>query len=242
MPEPKSARIWVIAAVSVIIVLAAGVTLLELDSSVTTSSPSSGAQSSTSTAVTSLTTSTNVSGTSKLSLRLRINSTTLTVGQNLSVSISDFNSADTSENVSVAAKWPISNLTLYACGTLDFPFGVAIIKGNYDEGNLSSGATLQVVEGGPQSCQSGPNFTNYYFEPNSDKATLSGGCVSSSSCEQPFYMSQTIVISGYWTGGVPVPMEPTAPSILHPLQPGEYTVVGGDEWGEVAILHFVVKA
>jgi hypothetical protein len=243
LPKHAYALRWGVATVSVLIVLAAGALLIKVDSPVPTSSSLSlDTQSSVSVVEPLLNTNTIVNGTSDLSLRMAINDTTLTTDQNFTVTISNYNSGATPENVSVAAHWPIANLTLYACGTLNFPFGVAIMKGNYGPGNLSSGTTLQIVESGPQSCPSGPNFSNYYFEPHSDKATLSGGCLSSSVCEQPFHMSQTITISGYWGGGAPVPMEPTPPSVLLPLQPGEYTIVAGDEWGNEAILHFLVKA
>src|SRR5437016_6077177 len=109
-----------VGAISVAVVLAVGVALLELDASpAPPSPPHAGALSSTSASVTSTyvstsatLTSTYVNGSSGLSLRLRINSTTLATGQNLSVSISDYNSADAPKNVSVAAQWPVSNLTL----------------------------------------------------------------------------------------------------------------------------------
>jgi len=236
LQELKHGKRWVIAAVAAAIVVAAGATLFELDPSAAPSPVSSGPRS-----LTRSLTSTYVNGSSGLSLRLTINTTVLTRGQNLSVSISEYNSANTLQNVSVAAHWPISNLTLYPCGRIGYPFGVAVLRGNYEEGNLSLGTTLQIVESGSQSCPSTPGFNNYYFEIHSDKAALSGDCTPSVSCGQPYNASQTIAITGYWTGGAPIPMEPLTPSVLHPLQHGEYTLVAGDEWGNEAILHFVVK-
>jgi hypothetical protein len=138
----------------------------------------------------------------------------------------------------------MANLTTNPCGFDYLPFGVALLKGNYDQANLSSATTIQVFEPGPRPGCSGPgglgNFNDYYFEPHSFKAALSGDLSPdcTGNCAKPMYISQTILIMGYWT------WEPQfqVPVVLHPLQPDKYTLVGGDEWGNVVILHFVVKA
>lgn len=233
MPEwNREEWAWGIVAISTLIVAVVGTAIFQVNSPTASTSLSV-----TRTETTTSLTSTYVNGSSGLSLRLGINSTILTTGQNLSVSISDYNSEDTANNMSVASDWPIANLTLYTCGTIGLPIGVDVLSGNYDKGNLSSGMTLQIVEGGIASCPDAGSFNSYLFEPHNDRATFSGNC--NAGCGVPFYTSETIAISGYWTGGVLLP-DSITPTVLHPLPPGEYTVVGGDEWGNEVILHFVV--
>ena len=46
-------------------------------------------------------------------------------------------------------------------------------------------------------------------------------------------MSSEITVTGYWING--------QEAMLSNFTPGVYTVVGGDEWDALAVLHFVVQ-
>jgi hypothetical protein len=51
-----------------------------------------------------------------------------------------------------------------------------------------------------------------------------------------------VVLEGYWTAGETThPGGGVSEGVLHPFLPGEYTVVAGDEWGQLLLLYFVVK-
>jgi hypothetical protein len=53
-----------------------------------------------------------------------------------------------------------------------------------------------------------------------------------------YAMNATINASGYWTWDRAI--NPSANPVFHPFEPGIYTVVAGDEWGNVVLLHFTV--
>jgi hypothetical protein len=71
---------------------------------------------------------------------------------------------------------------------------------------------------------------SYNFKPSSNIATLFN---VSDPNPQTFEMSTTIKATYYWTGH-------SANSVQHTFDPGVYTVVAGDEWGTLVILHFTV--
>jgi phenolic acid decarboxylase len=74
----------------------------------------------------------------------------------------------------------------------------------------------------------------YVFQPSSDIASV---FYFDSFDPNPdlidFKISSGITVTGYWLNG-----QETTP---HNFTPGVYTVVGGDEWGALAVLHFVVQ-
>jgi hypothetical protein len=105
--------------------------------------------------------------------------------------------------------------------------GYEVLEGGYGLNNFSSGTALwlqlQPSEIGAEGCggsafvgESGSSQNDYYaFSPLSDQNVLSGTYV------------------GYWT-------IPSDASSYRPFPSGVYTVVAADEWGQVAILHFIV--
>ena len=46
-------------------------------------------------------------------------------------------------------------------------------------------------------------------------------------------MSFNLKVRNYWRGDHPN-------AVLHNFEPGVYTVVAGDEWGTLVILHFTI--
>jgi predicted secreted protein len=71
-------------------------------------------------------------------------------------------------------------------------------------------------------------ITGYLFQPMSNNATVLPG-------KGEVSMATRISLSGTYnmTGG--------QPNMLIPFTPGTYTVVAGDEWGNLAFAYFVVK-
>ncbi len=182
---------------------------------------------------TSSTTSKSVKG---LMLSLSLNSTTFQPGQEVSVVIDEQNTLATENNVSASNSWPLRGLSLGPCGTLNYPFGVAIFQGNYTSSNVSSAMPLQLYNPeGIYSCPALFLVNSYSFNPLSDTASVFGGCGSSNPnpCLTDFKISSEITVTGYWSND--------QESVLGNFTPGVYTVVGGDEWGSLAVLHFVVQ-
>ena len=64
----------------------------------------------------------------------------------------------------------------------------------------------------------------------SDNASVFAGCIPGPCFAEA--MSSTLSFKGYWNGGTP--------GAFTDFTPGVYTVVGGDEWGTLAVLHLQV--
>ena len=130
-------------------------------------------------------------------------------------------------------EWPLSGLSLGPCGPLNFPVGVAIIQGYYTSSDVSAGRPLGLYQPGEYSCPAIlSEIDAYVFQPSSDRASIVGSCTT-----EPCFaenMSSTVGARGYW-------IESLLPSAaFSEFAPGLYTAVGGDEWGTLAVLHFLV--
>lgn len=68
----------------------------------------------------------------------------------------------------------------------------------------------------------------FVFQASSDNATIFGSCQSSGGCLTES-VDASIAANGYWSG-----------DSFTSFPSGVYTVVAGDEWGGIAILHFTV--
>jgi hypothetical protein len=112
-----------------------------------------------------------------------------------------------------------------------YPFGVAIFQGYYTTGlNLSKVTPLNLIEPVIEHGRIehfGENFV-YNFKPSSDIAVFNyGGTINNSP------MKDEINIEGYWTS--------SGSYSFSNFEPGVYTIVAGDEWGALLVLHFTVS-
>lgn len=165
-----------------------------------------------------------------LSLTLSLNSTILQHGQEILVTIDEQNTLAVVNNVSASDNWPVKGLSLGPCGTLNYPVGVAIFQGYYT--NVLSGTPLQLYEPGAYHCPLVlADIKAYAFQPLSDIASIVCSWLSSP-CETESMTSQ-VAATGYWTD--------SQEATFSDFTPGVYTVVGGDEWGTLVVLHFVVE-
>ena len=74
---------------------------------------------------------------------------------------------------------------------------------------------------------------SYIFEPLGDNATVYGAAV--------FSVGARLVTNGYYAPGQTYNHAlPNGGETITPFEPGMYTVVAGDEWGQVAFGHFEV--
>ena len=165
-----------------------------------------------------------------LQLRLSLNATTLAPGQTFSITVSEYNTLTTTNNVTAASSWDLDGLELGPCGhsygPTQGPLGVEVFYGHYAEANVSQAEPLSIYPF-PVAC---PQFirliTGFYFQPLSDNAYW-----------LPSFGGNGTAVAG----SVAVSNEyPNPSSTGQLLSPGAYTVVGGDEWGNLLFLYVQV--
>jgi hypothetical protein len=166
-----------------------------------------------------------------LELSLTLNTTNLSAGRGVAATVYEMNAGTAPVNVSASADWPVHGLAVGPCGSLNYPVGLAVLSGNYDVSNASSGVALQIYRPGVASCPMIlAGIVSFVFQASSDNATIFGGCqpAGPSGCLSET-VNSTVSFSGYWSGGA-----------FNAFPNWVYTVVAGDEWGGLAILHFAV--
>jgi hypothetical protein len=181
------------------------------------------------------TTSTNsnsvsTSSTNGLSLSLSLDGITYQPGQEVSIAVDEKNTLLTMNNVSATDNLPSEFMSGFTNEPSPLPFGLAILQGNYDVSNYSNATPLIIRD--PSEMYIGTQVvgpTSYAFQPLSDTAVLEGGSYNSSN---GLKMQYEISVNGYW------PDNESATSTN--FAPGIYTVVAGDEWGALVVVHFTV--
>jgi hypothetical protein len=149
-------------------------------------------------------------------LRLELNLSAGTYGDVL-LTVYEINTLDRINNVSYGNSWPNAPLwqwTEYDCSEGSM-MGYEILQGNYGLNNYTDGMALWIhqfflAQGG---CNLVLDNGSYSFEPVSVRSLISG------------------TYAGFWSG---------PGGSYQAFSPGTYTVLAGDQWGQVAILHFVV--
>jgi len=179
-----------------------------------------------------------------LDFTMVLNSTSLQRGSNLTVSVSLHNSLEWTDNVSGATDWRLTDQSeagpSYSCAQND-PFRIEVLRGYYDMGNFSQGtplvSTVFLPPLGFNQClgyivaanhTAPPLFfslsNNYYvFMPMSDEAQWIA--TGPQQANQLAVMDETMFLK----------------PVLFSNSTGAFTVVGGDEWGDLQIAHYTVK-
>ena len=172
---------------------------------------------------------------------MMLNSTSIVNGSAVEVEMNLYNALNKTDNVSPADDWQLTNQSEVsnsssfgpaACSGSMGPYRVEVLSGFYGSGNYSVGVPLSIFPWPAPNpaynyCgvyiieHSWLGSTSYVFEPESSNATLS--LPDQGSWNTP--MSLTVVLK---------PLDVTFPV-------GQYTVVAGDEWGDLLIAHFVVE-
>ncbi len=208
-------------AITLTVMLVAGIALIELPYSYPVPQAST---------FSFTTTSSSVWG---LALVLSLNSTNIHSGQSISIRVDEQNTLPPPNHVPAAKNWPLDGLGVGPCGVLNYPMGIQVMQGYYGTNNVSTGSPLQLYKTGTYNCPAIlSGISGYTFQSN-DTASVTGSCGSDSCFTQN--MSSTTSVSGYWT---PNPLQGAT---FRNFLPGIYTVVAGDEWETLAVLHFVVQ-
>jgi hypothetical protein len=176
-----------------------------------------------------------------LRLTLSLDSTTYKSGDTVVAFIDEWNTRTSANNVSRASGpgFSVNGLTFDPNGTgtfyYTFPIGISILQGNYSLSDLKSVAPLALSD--PSVIVNGiavPLIKSYDFQPASDIATFHGDSADVESA--PLRVTGTISSDGFWqearTAGTG--------EVFSNFTTGIYTVVGGDIWGAIAILHFTI--
>ena len=185
---------------------------------------------STSNSSTFTTTSTSISTRSVspggLVIRLILNSSRITSGASIGINVSDYNTFPMELNLSEASDWALNGLATGGCPSLYLPFGIAVFQGTYTSANVSQATPLPIFQ--VVACPMLVRFiTGYLFQPMSDNATVLPGT-------EVTPMATVVPVNGIYNyTGIKL-------NQLIPFSPGTYTVVAGDEWGNLAFAYFVV--
>jgi hypothetical protein len=173
-----------------------------------------------------------------LSLSLSLDSATYQPGQVIMMFVDERNTSSKMNHVPSSSQWSLNGLELgpsYPCGILSsyYPFGVAIFQGYDTSSNFSKATPLNLNEPNVimHGCilKIGHDFA-YDFKPLSDIEVLGYG--NTISDLNNIVLKDEVDLKGYWTND--------SISEFQHFQPGVYTVVAGDEWGALAVLHFTV--
>jgi len=159
---------------------------------------------------------------------LELNSSRIASGAAVGISVSDYNPSPMVLNISKGASWAVNGLATGGCPSLYYPFGIAIFQGRYTSANVSQAVPLEIFP--LVACPMLVLYiTGYLFQPMSDNATVLPGTE-----EAP--MSTGISVSGTYN------MTASQLNKSTLFTPGTYTVVAGDEWGNLVFAYFTVVA
>jgi hypothetical protein len=167
-----------------------------------------------------------------LSLTLSLNSTTYHPGDQISVTIDERNILAVENNIHTANEWPVQGvIPINPCNLPPYPFRISILQGYYDAKSVASIPPLQLIEPAFRFCPCMPAIVSYDFPPWSDIAVVH----TIDELEPPWSINMTAKVAseGFWTGFPPN-------TTFSNFTPGIYTVVGGDEWGALVVLHFTI--
>jgi hypothetical protein len=165
-----------------------------------------------------------------LILFLALDSTTYQLGQEVSIAVDERNTLSTMNNVSATDKLPSEFMSGFTNEPSPLPFGIAVFKGNYALSNYSNATPLIIRD--PSEVYIGITVvtpTSYSFQPLSDTAILNGGNYN---FVNGLKLQYEIGVNGYWLN--------IASTTSTNFEAGVYTVVAGDEWGALVLVHFTV--
>jgi hypothetical protein len=187
-----------------------------------------------------------------LELSLSVNSTMIPSEDAIIVSASIFNTLPTVNNLTASSDWPVQYLLSGPCDygnkTL-FPAGIAAFSGYYGVNNISSASPIGIwatIECPIQSVLWGINaddqlinISSYSLLPKNDSGYFA---YYASSQTVPGVSSMQLSTGGITISANNVTFPSHFYNSLLSSLPGTYTLVAGDEWGQMVLAHFQVVA
>jgi hypothetical protein len=210
---------------------------LEQDGKLITGTTTSITSPTTSTTMTTSNNSDSVSSGSNngLNLTLSLDETTYQPGQSVSITIDEKNLLSTTNSVRATGYLPteLTEATGFTNEPSSLRFGLVVFQGNYSVSNYSTATPLIIYDPGNEYIGTqviGPSSCS--FQPLSDFTVVEGGSCSSSNGYSK--MQYELQLNGSWSGYPPG-------DVLNNFNSGVYTVVAGDEWGNLVVVHFTVS-
>jgi len=178
----------------------------------------------TTTTETTMNNSTSSQSANGLSLSLSLDADTYRSVDTIHMAIDEKNILARMNNVPASDQWPYDGLGLGSrCASYGSPFGIALFQGNYNSSDYSTATQLYLYDpNGIYLCQpalTGISYAHYTFQSSSDITQFG---------QEIFEFT----MKGYWPD--------KKDSEYTRLDPGVYTVVAGDEWGALVLVHFTV--
>jgi hypothetical protein len=185
-----------------------------------------------------------------LRLVLSMDATKIRMYDSIFVRVEEQNILPQSLNVSAAENWVTGALGSFGgCAGPDV-VGIAVFQGNYTKNNLPRNGELR-LEGMVLPYPYCYRYHSYAFQPHSALATEAYACEPYPNFGGMGCQCNPNPCPALITSKAPTQFDLTISkyfdisttdhySSYHYFSPGTYTVVGADEWGAEAILHFVV--
>ncbi len=160
-----------------------------------------------------------------LLLQLSLANSSISQGRNITVGLRLSNLLSVANNIPQGFSWAVSGLywpgnPCSPSGAYE-PLGIAIFNGFFSAVNVSSGKPLYLWQPAPYYCPAGYN-SPWVFLPMSDVVQTLGGTGR---------LDKNFTTNGYWN----------ALSQFVVFSPRIYTLVEGDEWGDLVFLYFTVS-
>jgi hypothetical protein len=173
--------------------------------------------------------STDNQASSALKLYMSTDSDIITPGKSIGITISINNTLAIPVDIPAQNNWSYPNVSTGPCQTINY--GISILDGFYNKNNVTQGKILNLFNPGIPCPVFQETAKVYEFQPNSgDVKQVQCKPIEGLQCETGSYqMGQNYKFNGYWDQGM-----------VQPFKSGIYTLVGADEWGNIAIEHFVV--
>jgi len=170
------------------------------------------------------------------------------------VLISLFNTLPTVNNITAAKNWALSDLSAGMCSNFNQPYGIEIMQGYYTKSNVTSATPLPLFQAAYCPVYFPPAFflfdpQSFYvntiaFPKTSVSTTISSPGLANESGPHITPLGDAereIPLVGYCCTELLGTQNCTCITYGQiPFAVGTYTVAGGDEWGDLVLLHFTV--
>jgi hypothetical protein len=170
-------------------------------------------------------TSTSVASTYPFTMSLAINTTSAQAEDGVSVTawLNGTSPGSSVDNVTAASEWAFDQTQLvWPRCQQGFPLGVGVMQGHYTQDNYTLGTLLPIHQSLPPCRESSPPAWFYFPSQESRVVVFFEGNLT------------------YWNLSVTTDFGP-ASAVLPRLDPGVYTAVAADEWGDLVLTNFNVS-
>jgi hypothetical protein len=150
-----------------------------------------------------------------LNFTMAMNTTLFQSGQGINITVIETDALNTTITINASYNWQLPSLWNGTNPCNSLPIGLEIFKGYYTSSNILTAEPLSLYYPGIYFCPAIPSVFSYTFQPLGNNSITTG-----------------ITTNGYWAVNL------KAQTAFNNFTTGIYTVAGGDEWGQLVLLHF----